>query len=455
MRVFFASAEVAPLSKVGGLADVAGSLPKALVQKGHDVRIITPRHDEGVPAGFRQVRTLDLASAGYRGKATIWEGLLSGNVITYLVEEDTLFGPGRNIYGREDDLVRYLFFSKAVLETCKAVGWQPDVIHCNDWHTAAIPFGLRNKAWGDPYYRPTSSVMTIHNLRYRGPDELSDQLMQGIFYADVVSTVSKTYAKEILTEEYGEGLKDLLKLREPDLYGIINGLDYDEFNPATDHALAANYSASDLDKRTSNKIALQARMNLPHNPDVPLIAMVSRLTEQKGLDLMEQVLERKLRDSNFQLAILGTGEERYHEFVQRLSGSYSEQVSVSLAFNADLAQLIYGGSDIFLMPSRYEPCGLGQLISMRYGSVPLVRATGGLADTVIDSSDDLTTGTGFVFKEYTGEALSGTIDRALKAYSNRDGWRNLMSRGMAMDFSWGASAAQYESLYQTARKKRT
>ncbi len=455
MRVFFASAEVSPLSKVGGLADVAGSLPKALVQKGHDVRIVTPSHGRGVPEGFKQVQTLELSAAGYKGKAVIWEGLLSGGVITYIVEEDGLFGSDKVIYGREDDLGRYLFFSKAALETCKAIGWQPDVIHCNDWHTAAIPFGLRNRAWSDPYYRSTASVITIHNLRYRGPDEMSDQLMQGIFYADLVSTVSKTYAREILTEEYGEGLKDLLRLREPDLYGIINGLDYDEFNPATDRALAANYSVSDAYKRAPNKLALQSKADLPQDPDIPLIGMVSRLTEQKGLDLMEQVLESKLQSSRFQLVVLGTGDERYHEFVLRLAASYPEQVAISLAFNAELAQLIYGGSDIFLMPSRYEPCGLGQLISMRYGAVPLVRATGGLADTVIDSSDDLNTGTGFVFTEYTGEALGWTIDRALSAYSNKDGWRELITRGMSMDFSWSASAAEYEALYQTAKDKKT
>ena len=420
MRIFLASAEVAPLSKVGGLADVAGSLPKALVQKGHDVRIITLAHGGSAPKGFKSIATLQLSSAGYVGEAIIWEGKLNGDVTTYLVQEEDLFGPSYSIYGRDNDLVRYLFFSKAVLDACKVIDWQPDIIHCNDWHTAAVPFGLRNRAWGDPYYRYIASVMTIHNLRYRGPDEISDQLMQGIFYSDVVSTVSKTYAKEILTPEYGEGLQDLLRLRENDLYGIINGLDYDEFNPATDRALPANYSVSDLDKRIINKEALQARSNLIHDRSIPLIGVVSRLTEQKGFDLVEQVIESKLRDSSFQLVILGTGEERYQRFLRRLSEDYPDRVSVVLGFDVSMAQLIYGGSDIFLMPSRYEPCGLGQLISMRYGAVPLVRATGGLADTVIDCSNDLSTGTGFVFKNYSGDALSAALARALNAYSYED-----------------------------------
>lgn len=453
IKALFATAEVAPFSKVGGLADVAGSLPKALTKRGHDVRLVAPSHGDPQRDGFRQIASFSVSSAGHSGEATVWEGALSGGVPIYLIGEPTFFGPSYRVYGLDNDLKRYLFFSKAVLEMCKALGWQPDIFHCNDWHTAAIPFGLRNRAWGEGFYRGSASIITIHNLRYRGPDEMSDLLLQGIFYADVVSTVSKTYAREILSQEYGEGLQDILRLRESDLYGIINGLDYEEFNPATDPALAANYDINSLDNRGLNKRALQEKAGLPQEPGVPLIGMVSRLTEQKGFDLLEGILERKLGQDDFQLVVLGTGDERYQEFLTRLSQRYPQKVAAIMAFAPALAQLIYGGSDMFLMPSRYEPCGLGQLISMRYGGVPIVRATGGLVDTVADCSADLRVGTGFVFEEYSGDALSRVIDRALEGYRRPELWRGIIIRCISKDFSWDASAKEYEDLYTRAQNK--
>jgi len=363
------------------------------------------------------------------------------------VESEGLF-PGSRIYGEANDLERYLAFCQAALELPKQLGWRPDVFHCNDWHTAPIGFGLRNRAWGDAFYRDTASVLTIHNRRYRGPDELADFLCQGIYYADAVTTVSETYAREILTPEYGEGLHPLLWERQDRLFGILNGLDYGEYDPARDPHLAANFDASSLDRRSANKAALQQQTGLAPNADVPLVGMVSRLTEQKGMDLTLEVMETVLREGAAQLVVLGTGDEAYHRAFRDLAQRHLGGASVTIAFDNALAQLIYGGCDLFLMPSRFEPCGLGQLIALRYGAIPVVRHTGGLADTVRDYSGPDSQGNGFVFQEYSAGALMAALLRALAVFQQADEWRRLQVRCMGLDFSWERSAQRYQDDYR-------
>ncbi|MBI4499311.1 MAG: glycogen synthase [Chloroflexi bacterium] len=448
LRVLLAAAEVSPYAKVGGLADVAGALPKALARLGVDVRMVMPKHGSVARFdGFQPVARGGVATLDGQEDVLLEEGSLHG-VPVYMVASSRFFGRPQ-VYGEPDDLVRYHYFTRAVLELPKLLDWRPDIFHLNDWHTAAVAFGLRNRAWGDPFYHGMASLLTIHNLRYRGPDEVLDILCQGIYYADAVNTVSPTYAREIMTPEYGEGLHDLLRLRQDRLSGIINGIDLDEFNPATDPQLAATFDVTTLERRVANKRALQERSGLLPDPEVPLIGMVGRLTDQKGFDLVAQVLNDLVQNRRVQVVILGAGEERYHALLRDVAQRHPQQVALHFAFDLALAQLIYGGSDLFLMPSRFEPCGLGQMIALRYGSVPVVRATGGLADTVADVGPDLSTGTGFVFRDYQPGALLATLGRALDAYRDRDAWRGLVRRGMQVDNSWDQSAARYASLYRS------
>ncbi len=455
MKILFAAAEVSPFSKVGGLADVASALPKALKRMGHDVRVVTPLHlqPDGVPPESQgEPWELRMTWAGSEARPTVRE-TTSGGVPVYLLYHPSYF-QRRAIYGEPDDLDRYLFFCQAALDLLKAQDWQPDILHCHDWHAAALAFGLRNRAWGDPFYHPTASVLTVHNLRYRGPHDLVDMLCQAIFYANVVSTVSPTYAQEILTPEYGEGLHTLLGLRRDRLFGILNGIDYEEFNPATDHYIPAQFDASTPERKAFDKAALQERGGLTLDPSVPLVGIISRLTEQKGFDLVQQVIESYLENGGMQFFLLATGEKRYEAFFQDLPKRYPGRATVLLAFDAALAQLIYAGSDLFLMPSKFEPCGLGQLISLRYGTIPIVRRTGGLADTIQDCSVDLSEGNGFSFTDYNEWALRDAIDRALSAYQKRDAWQKLVVRAMQQDFSWEASARKYVDMYQFALDNR-
>ncbi|MDP2725933.1 MAG: glycogen/starch synthase [Dehalococcoidia bacterium] len=451
MKILFATAEVSPFSKVGGLADVASSLPKALRRLGHDVRVVTPLHlkpEDNAPKTEGEPFALPLTWAGQEVQPLVRRAT-SGEGPVYLVDYASYF-QRRAIYGEPDDLDRYLFFCQASLALPKALNWQPDILHCHDWHAAALPFGLRNYAWEDPFYHPTASVLTIHNLRYRGPHKLVDMLCQAIFYANVISTVSPTYAQEILTPEYGEGLHTILALRRDRLFGILNGIDYEEFDPATDPHIPAHYDAAAPEKKAFNKAALQERGSLTLDPSIPLVGIISRLTEQKGFDLVEQVIESFLENGRFQFFLLATGEQRYETFFKELPRRYPGRAAVFLTFDAALAQLIYAGSDFFLMPSRFEPCGLGQMISLRYGTIPVVRRTGGLADTIQDCAPDLSTGNGFSFTEYSAWALREAMERALAAYQQREAWRELVVRAMKQDFSWEASARKYVEMYEAA-----
>ncbi|HEX6031277.1 MAG TPA: glycogen synthase [Tepidiformaceae bacterium] len=455
MKVLFASAEVDPFAKVGGLADVAAALPQRLREIGHDVRVVMPCHASCVEAhrAATERRTLVVPLPGRDRTVDVATVEGTGGVPLELVLDDSYFGRER-VYGEPDDLLRYQFFCRAIIQILIHDDWTPDVLHLNDWHTAPLAFALRNLAWAEPRLRGVASLFTIHNLRYRGPDDLNDFLAQGIYYSDMVSTVSPTYAQEILTQEFGEGLDPLLGLRHStdNLIGIINGLNYDTFNPRTDPALHHQYDLSCVEERQLNTGALRREVGLEDNGG-PLAAMVTRLTEQKGVDLVLQALPSMLA-SDAQLVILGTGDKWLEDDLARAVERYPKAVRHIRRFDDPLARRIYGGADIFLMPSRYEPCGLGQIIAMRYGAVPLGRRTGGLADTIVDLEEHPEMSTGFVFDEFSSHGLAGAFDRAVRAYREPAIWTRLQENGMSRDYSWNASAAHYVEAYVAALRAR-
>jgi starch synthase len=478
LKILLLAAEVVPFAKTGGLADVAGSLPKAIHALGHDIRVAMPRYGRIRPDRFNLTRALGpfpVPMDDHNEPAELLQTTLDGNVPVYMVENARYFDRD-GIYMYPDDAERFIFFCRSTLEGIKRLGWQPDVIHCHDWHTALIPNWLKTIYAHDPFFADVASVYTIHNLGYQGvfgyrvleiagiddygfivhPDivdlnEVVDFMGRGIHFADVINAVSETYAREILTPEFGERLDPLLRDRRDRLFGILNGIDLDEFDPATDPYLEANYTLESLDRRVENKLALQREAGLRQDPRAPVVGIIARLTDQKGFDLITPIVEALLQHLRAQFVLLGTGEQRYHDFFVELSNRYPEQAGIFLTFNASLARRIYAGSDLFLMPSRFEPCGLGQMIAMRYGSVPLVRAVGGLADTVRDYDPTTGEGTGFVFGVYDAMALYTALVRAVETYRHQDIWRELQVRCMQQDFSWEASARRYVELYTQAR----
>lgn len=472
MKVLFVSVEMSPLIKVGGLADVAGSLPKALRARGLDVRVILPLHraiDRRRHYLTHAMPEVPVPTSHGPAPVSLWQGEVSG-VPVYAVDHAPMFDRPQ-VYGEPDDVHRWLFFCDAVLALLPHLAWQPDIIHLNDWHAAFIAARLRGDA-GQAGSAP-SLVYTIHNLALKGefdrrfavehrlplqppaglevsPELLCNGMALGISYADLITTVSPTYAREILTSEYGAGLDALLRRRASDLFGILNGIDAEEFNPATDPRLPVHFSADDLEPRTAVRRFLHRRTGLDES-EAPVIGVVNRLFWQKGTDIAVDGVSRLLAEGTaLQFVVLGTGDHVYHEQLQALERRFPRAVKLYLEFNPDLAQLIYGGSDMFLMPSRYEPCGLGQMIAMRYGSVPVVRRTGGLADTVIDADERPADGRGFVFDEPDGSALAAALRRALAAYRDRPRWRTIQVNGMRADFSWNRSAGRYAEVYGLA-----
>ncbi|MDN5347155.1 MAG: starch synthase [Clostridia bacterium] len=475
LKILFVSPEVAPFAKTGGLADVAGSLPKALAARGHDVRVALPRYRRVKDVPY--LTDLPVEMDGSLETAIIRRAALKGRpeVPVYLIDNYKYFYRD-GMYGYADDDARFNFFCKAVLSMLPWLEFQPDIIHCNDWQTGPIPLFLKVKVQDSPHFRRTATIFTIHNLQYQGhfdknalktmalgeefftPERLEfygkvNFMKAGLLYADLINTVSKKYALEIQTPEAGEGLDGLLRKRAQDLYGILNGIDYEEFNPATDPRIKANYDAGSLERKKINKRALQKEMDLPER-DVPLLGIISRLVAQKGLDLLAAILDPLLAQ-DVQFILLGSGEDYYQQLFSRYKLKYRQKMAVKIGFDPDLAQRIYAGCDMFLMPSRFEPCGLGQMISLRYGTVPIVRATGGLEDTIIDYHHDPARGNGFSFVNYNPQDLLETINRALNLYREQPhAWQELVRRGMAADFSWSASAAQYEEMYFKALEKR-
>jgi starch synthase len=453
VKILYATAEVHPFAKVGGLADVAAALPARLKEIGHDVRVVAPCHasSRGAFAASKHRRRLSLEGQGGDIEVEVATVTGSGGVPVDLVLDARYFGR-EAVYGEPDDLLRYQAFCRAIIAMLQDSAWTPDILHLNDWHTAPLAFGLRNVAWGRPILRGIASVLTIHNLRYRGPDDLNDYLSQAIYYSDVVTTVSPTYAKEILTEEFGEGLETLLELRKDSLRGIVNGLDYETFNPRTDLELRHHFDLASLEERVQNRAALRTELKLPETPG-PIAATVARLTEQKGIDLVLQSLPEFLA-TGAQLVVLGEGDAAIQAEVKAAQAAHPESIHLAARFDEPLAHRIYAGADMFLMPSRYEPCGLGQLMAMRYGAVPIGRRTGGIADTVLDFDEHPETGTGFLFDEFSAFAFAGAFERAVRAFRNRESWARLQQNGMSRDFSWRASATHYVEAYRAALRAR-
>lgn len=480
LKILLLSAEVVPFAKTGGLADVAGALPKALKSLGHDIRVAMPRYGriDIEQFGLREViAQLRVPLDNEADNARIYVGAISsneGDVPIYFIDNQRLYDR-EGIYMYPDDAERFIFFCRAALEAMRELAWQPDVIHCHDWHTAIVPNWLKTIYKDDDFYRHTASLYTIHNLAYQGifgyrvleiaglathgfivhPDiphlnDVVDFMGRGIYYADIINTVSETYAQEILTPQYGEGLDPLLRDRRDRLFGVLNGVDYELFNPETDDQIAARFSRSNLEGKRTCKAALQQQFGLQQRSESAVIGMVSRLSDQKGFDLIAAIIETILQHTDAQFAIAGTGDQRYHDLFGNLCHRYPGRIGVEHTFNSEITRAIYAGSDMYLMPSRLEPCGLGQLISLRYGTIPIVRATGGLADTVHDWDPRSRSGNGFVFRAYDHNALLIVIVRALETYKYRDVWNDLMIRAMSADFSWEASARRYVDLYQRA-----
>ncbi|HLG73389.1 MAG TPA: glycogen synthase [Chloroflexota bacterium] len=471
MRILIVAAEAVPFAKVGGLADVTGALPKALKRLGHDVRLAIPKYQriQDVKFDLRPVVfDLQVPMDSHFESALVKEGSIGGDIPVYLIDSARYFQRA-GVYGYPDDDERFVFFSRAALEMLPLLGWTPDVVHCHDWHTAIIPNWLNTLYRDDDRFNRIATLFTIHNLSYHGifgnrvleiagigsfgfsyadpGDNAVDLLGRGLHFADAINTVSEQYAREIQTPELGEGMEGLLRERSDRLLGILNGLD-DELDPSTDRHIAAAYGVDSLDRRVENKLALQREANLKVDAEVPLIGMISRLAGAKGFDILCEALPAILRQP-LQMVILGTGEQRYHEELTQLAKRH-RNLALFLTFNTPLAQKIYAGSDMFLMPSRFEPCGLGQLIAMRYGSVPIVRRTGGLADTVLDFDPRSAAGNGFVFEPYEPMDLFGAVVRALETYKYTDTWRRLVEANMRRDFSWAASAQKYVEAYERA-----
>ena len=446
-----------PFAKTGGLADIVGSLPIALEAMGVDARVIMPK--------YRSVK-ID-------GKET----KIGKNVKVYLVEHDDYFNR-KDLYGDKygdyaDNLDRFAFFSRQVLERCIKENFKPDIIHCSDWQTALIPVYLNTIYKYDPFFENTRTLFTIHNIAYQGLFSKDDfpkmgldwalfhihyfefygkiNLMKaGIVYADAVSTVSPTYAREILTKEYGCGLEGVLQAKSEAVYGILNGIDYGVWNPATDTKLVKKYSVDNYDNKYINKEALQKDLGLKVDCDIPMIGIISRLADQKGMDILTKILNDILT-MKVQFVLLGTGEHKYHVLLEKMANAHSKNTSINLKFNIVPAEKIYASSDIFLIPSRYEPCGLSQMISFKYGTIPVARRTGGLKDTIEDYDPGYRKGTGFTFEEYKPEALLAAIKKALSVYQHRSAWRELVKRVMELDFSWQVSAKEYIRLYNRIR----
>lgn len=458
-KVLFVASECSPLVKVGGLADVVGALPQDLKDLGIDVRICLPKYQviDSEKYKFEPVsKNIFLKNE----KVNIYRGFLpQSRVVVYLLENEKYLSQN-GIYSNE--IKRFLFFSQAVLQIFPAIDWLPDIIHCHDWHTSIIPLLLRSEANNLKF----KNLLTIHNLAQQGKwnaeevldflsfknekiksleirDKIGDfnVLQQGILNADLINTVSFNYAREILTQEHGQGLEEHLLKRKNDLFGILNGIDNKKFNPETDPDLKSNYSFRNFEKKIENKSYLQEFLNFKKDQKIPLFGFIGRLDFQKGIDLIIQVIPQMVK-KGCQLVILGTGNSDYENKILQISQKYPQNISSQIKFDAVLAQRIYAGIDAILIPSLFEPCGLIQMISMRYGTVPVARKTGGLADTIEEGK------TGFLFKEYNAESFLTAINKVFEAYQNRKDWLELTERAMEKDFSWKNSALEYLKLYK-------
>jgi len=485
MHIAFAASECVPFSKTGGLADVVGALPRALAALGHQVSVYLPRYRQTKLADPQTVvRSITIPfDDKYRFCSVVTAGANTpAGVRFYFVDyppyfdREALYGGPAGDY--PDNPERFALFSRAVLEASKILG-VPQVFHCHDWQSALVPVMLRTLYAEDPAFREVATVFTIHNMGYQGlfpPDTLAlltlpwelltiskmeffgqvNFLKGALVLSDFVTTVSKKYSQEIQTTEYGFGLEGVLRNRAATVSGILNGVDYDEWSPQTDKFIAARYSSQDLSGKLQCKKDLLRAFgvaNVDTNCKVPVIGIVSRFAAQKGFDLIAQIMDRLAREEMI-MVVLGSGDKPYEEMFQRLNKQFPNKIAAKVAFDKAIAHKIEAGADMFLMPSRYEPCGLNQIYSLKYGTVPIVRATGGLDDTIEPWDARTGKGTGFKFSDYTGEALLATIKQALLAYRDPSSWQTLMRNGMSRDFSWGASAREYGKIYERARQVR-
>ena len=478
LNILYLSAEILPYAATGGLAQVAAALPRAVRRLGDDVRIILPRYGLIDPEKLGFERVLERFPVPFENDVA-WAGLWQApdpDIPIYFIEHQRFFGSRQGIYSFPDDDERFVFYSRASLEAMRHLNWRPDVIHCNEWQTALIPNWLRTTYQDDPFFSQTAVVYTIHNLGYQGifgyrvlqiagieqhgfiahPDiapslnQVVSMMARGIIFADIITTVSPSYAREIQTPEFGEGLDPLLRDRRERLFGVLNGIDAEAWDPAKDPALPASFDSENLAGKTVCKEALQQEMGLAQDPDAALIGLTSRITDQKGFDILIAVLEPALRLLPVQVVIMGMGEQRYHHQLTDLQQRYPERLAFHPSYDEALARRIYAGSDIFLMPSRFEPGGLDQLKAMRYGAVPVVHATGGLKDTVINHRPP-EVGTGFSFAPYDCMALYAALVRAVEIYHHPDIWKAIQRNAMTQDASVDAAARTYYQLYRHAR----
>ncbi len=475
MKVVIASSEVTPFAKTGGLADVTGTLSHVLKNMGCQVMVFLPYYREVWQKGISTEKLdVDVTVPIDRRILTvgIYRSVTPGGVSVYLLKRDEyydrtcLYATPEGDYF--DNLERFTLFSRAVVEALMALKAIPDIIHCNDWQTGLIPAYIQSLY--APHFKKTATVFTIHNIAYQGlfpatlfditglPAEMYNMegiefwgkinlLKAGIVYSDVVTTVSETYSKEIQTPEYGYGLEGVLRKRKDRLFGVLNGVDYSQWNPQTDRYIKANYSEKDLSGKAICKKDLLKEYHLDVNPSIPLIGIISRFAEQKGFDILSSSME-ELMKLELAMVVLGTGERRYQTLFEELARRYPDKLSVKIAFDEALAHKLEAGCDFLLMPSRYEPCGLNQIYSLRYGTIPIVRATGGLDDTIRDYSEK--NGNGFKFREYSPQALVEKVKEAISVYKNKKKWRTLQKRAMREDFSWHQSARKYLSIYRLA-----
>ncbi|MCK9444523.1 MAG: glycogen synthase GlgA [Tissierellaceae bacterium] len=471
MKILYVASEAAPFVKTGGLADVAGSLPKALKEKKQDIRVIMPLYwsisDELKSTMKKETEfSMDL---GWRNQYVGVFSTIYNGVTHYFVDNEYYFKRDR-IYGEYDDGERFIYFSKAVAIFLKKINFKADIVHSNDWHSGLVPLYIKDFAKGDPFYQDMKTVFTIHNLKYQGIFDsfilqdiggLSDEyivedglkyydkinlMKAGIAYSDALTTVSKTYAEEIKYEYFGEGLEGIIRKNQHKLTGIVNGIDYDLYNPTRDNYISANYDFQTIENKSKNKRELQNLYDLPKK-DVPVLAMVSRLVAMKGLDLVVHILDELLQE-DIQFVVLGTGEKKYEDIFNYFQWKYSDKLRSRIYFNGKESHLIYAGADIFVMPSMAEPCGISQLISLRYGTLPVVRETGGLKDTVIPYNKYTGEGTGFSFENFNAHELLNTIKTALQLYEDKGVWHRIIEQAMKSKNDWGKSSQEYMKIYK-------
>jgi starch synthase len=491
LSILFVSSEVVPFAKTGGLADVSAALPQVVRELGHDIRIIMPKY---MAVSDRKFKIHDIKRLTdmpiHLGEETFLASVKSSFLTNIKTKVQVYFISNEKLYCRSDLYVdpktkeawpdndnRFMFFCRSVIETLILLGWKPDIIHLNDWQSGLIAALIKTEYADEPLFKNTKIVFTVHNAAYQGifPKESFvktglpakafkmegvefhgdfNLLKAGLVYSDAITTVSPTYAKEVRSsKEFGYGLEGVFKKRARKTYGILNGMDVTLWNPEVDKLIPKNYSAATIEDKQENKKALCDHFKLPYDPKVPIIGIVSRLADQKGFDLIHESLE-DLMGMDLQLVVLGTGEKKYEELFTKAAKKYKKKVGAFIGFDEDLAHLIEAGADMFLMPSKYEPCGLNQMYSLRYGTLPIVRSTGGLADTVEDLDAKPKAGTGFVFEKYAAKQMLDAIKRALAAFADEKIWTAAMKRAMAKDNSWDASAEKYIELYKNLLKKK-